>query len=395
MDPKDPKAQNNQTVKPESTVDDLHAEGVDIVGSGVSEENEFSTPSASAPVQEEQASAPDPYREPVAQQPAQPMTPQETSKEVAPAPAPQPAPQSAPPIVPSEAQASQEQPYSAKNDPSIKPIRTFKSDAEEAVRYKNVSAIDIAVAEQKRREAATPIERAQENPKSSLGMTLLALGMVILVLVGGWYYWFTTTDTGNGPLAPVQVVTKTIIPYERASTFKMAGADDPVAHISAKLASSNASLGTVFAVIPVAANGSSTEPITTILANASLPSKLSRSLAPEYMIGSYSYETQSPFIILKTTYFQNAFAGMLEWEKDMFSALMPLVLVAHPDAVTAGAREFEDAVVSNVDARAVRAANGDVLLAYAFADNEHVVIATSDNALKHVLDRILTVRTIQ
>jgi len=40
-------------------------------------------------------------------------------------------------------------PTPSANDPSIHQLRTFKMDAEEAVRYNNISASDIAIAEKK------------------------------------------------------------------------------------------------------------------------------------------------------------------------------------------------------------------------------------------------------
>ena len=44
------------------------------------------------------------------------------------------------------------------------------------------------------------------------------------------------------------------------------------------------------------------------------------------MIGVYSWNGNQPFIILKTDSYENAFAGMLSWEKNIagdLSALFP------------------------------------------------------------------------
>jgi hypothetical protein len=48
-----------------------------------------------------------------------------------------------------------------------------------------------------------------------------------------------------------------------------------------------------------------------------------------------------------------------------------------------------------VNVRVLKDAAGKVILAYAFADKDTVVITTNQTALKYLLNQILEVRTIQ
>jgi hypothetical protein len=138
-------------------------------------------------------------------------------------------------------------------------------------------------------------------------------------------------------------------------------------------------------------------PISDVVSGTHIPNRLLRSLASDYMIGSYEYDVQSPFIILKNTFFQNAFAGMLEWEGDMGADLSPLIEISDPTVsrAAAGAASFSDGVISNVNVRTLKDVSGKTLLAYAFADKDTIVITTNATALKYLLNQILQVRTIQ
>jgi len=392
-----------QNVNP--ALDGFRDEGIDIVqGSGVSEENEFSNGETAEIVTPAEETEPAPVT-PVSVPVPPPVTP---------APLPTPAPTSAPkpPVeeynltrqsaamigslqeIPKSFTKPTAHPF---NDPSIKQIRTFKSDAEEAVKYQNVSAVDIAIAEQKKREKETPIE--YENSKTShAGIFIILALLVVIVLGGGWYYWFSSSQAISGIKKAPAIAIKTIIPYTKGSTITIDSESDPLTLIGSKLGQSNAGLGNVFALIPVA-NSTSTHPIgiETILRNTSAPNRLQRSLNSDYMVGAYTYDVQSPFVILTSTFFQNTFSGMLEWEKNLREDFLPLIQVSHGTETSTGvaSEPFEDGLISNIDVRILRNPAGDIILLYAFADKDTLVITTTQNALKFILDRLLTVRTIQ
>lgn len=353
----------NSPVPPTAPTDDLRAEGIDLVGSGVREDNEFTAPGATVIPPPFSPRQPEPEKEAVVVGiPLSPATSPDSSK--------------------------------TKNDPSIKPVRTFKTDAEEAVRYQNISAVDIAVAEQKKREK-TPIQYVEER-RSRPGALVATAFVLIIILAGGWFYWFKTSQMEKSE--PVRASIETIIPYTVGSTLVLRSESDALVLIGAKLRTANVGLGNVYALVPtLKATSTAYADISLVFADANMPDRLARSLAPEYMIGTYTYDVNGPFVILKNTFFQNAFAGMLEWEKDMRNDLLSLIQVSYPseESVPADTDRFEDVVISNIDARALRGGNGWIILAYIFADPETMVVATNENTLKYVLDRLLTVKTVQ
>jgi len=419
MNPEENKIPDNlPTNDPSTPNDDLHAEGIDIVGSSMALDNEFMKPEAHSdtPKEEDTDQAPSaepavnldeeksideekiPKNDPIIYS-KRPIMPQMPSDEV-PSPVPPPVPQKPttpppPPPKPAPKPVTEAHKESFKNDPSIKPLRTFKTDAEEAVRYSNVSKIDMVVAEQKKRDK-TPIQYAEK--KASPGLYIAFVLLIIVLLGGGWYFWFSSTQSNQTTTNSAPVFSgKTIIPYSKVGLVVI-GEGDPISLISQKLVGDSAGIGNVYAVIPVdSASSASPSALSTVMANTHIPSRLLRSLSDEYMMGIYSYDVQSPFVILKDTFYQNAYSGMLDWENDLGSDLAPLIHIAHPNESPAsiGTATWNDIVISNIDVRALRNGSGDTLLAYAFADKDTIVIAATENSLKYLLDRILQVRTIQ
>lgn len=419
-----------------SAIDSFRDEGIDIVqGSGASEENEFSSGEATGSVEMPtlETTVPEKSVESTVSRPADmkssltresatliaslqempksfiptpkvnlvnelpkvaPIARQAPQAMVMPTGAPTQTPASTPsPVPPVKPVTPEAHPF---NDPSIKQIRTFKSDAEEAVKYQNVSTMDIALAEQKKREKSTPIEYSTPK-KSHAGIFIMIVIILILMLGGGWYYWFTTSQKVD-VVQQMSVTVPAYIPYTKATTVTLDIDSDPLVLIGSKLAQLNAGLNTVYALVPIDGVGASTQTqLPAILKNTDGPDRLLRSLNPTYMLGVYSYDTQSPFMILKNTFFQNAFSGMLEWEKTMRDDLVSLVQVSHPAEVSGNvvSGSFEDALISNIDVRLLKNETGEVILAYAFANKDTIVITTDTRALKFILEKILAVRTIQ
>lgn len=403
--PVDPK----QKAEEAAAVKGMHDEGIDIVSSEAASYDE-PAPAEAATVPAPEAPVPKPtealagaeaklYSRPEAF--VMPQNRTEAPKPSAPAaPKPQPTPVPTQPVSSLESEVSDilgKGPAKdlSKNDPSIKPLRTFKSDAEEAIRYQNVSTIDIAVAAQKKKEA-TPIEYEKEKSSSPKALVFAAFALVVL-LGGGWYAWYSLSKEAAPETAAPAIQVRSLVPYAKASTVALEPGSAPLELIAAKLSALNPSLGETGVVVPVDSNASTqASALSTALRDTKMPSRLARSLSGEYTFGTYVYDVESPFIVMKDTFFQNAYAGMLDWEKDIKNDLLPLIRLARPnEAISGQVDRFEDVVVSNVDARALKDELGQTILIYAFADKDTVVITTSISGLKHLLETLLSVRTIQ
>ncbi|HVU06514.1 MAG TPA: hypothetical protein VHE10_01865 [Candidatus Paceibacterota bacterium] len=386
--------------------EDLQAEGIDIVGTSRALDNEFDKPEIPKEI---------PVAEPALDEETEPAPVSRTVQIDEEPPKPAQAPVAPAPSIPkaeayrsSFETAPQKNPFAptgpapiapGQNDPSIKPIRTYRTDAEEAVKYGGMSKIGIAVAEQNKRDAQ-PIRYEQEKrPKTGLFIGIVII--LILFIAGGWYIWFSSTGGKAKSAAPAPTVSYApIVPYSQASIIVLDPNDrdnDPLELMGARLNAANPGVGNVFALIPVtSATAASQEPVADVFDSTHIPSRLLRSLGDQYMVGLYSYDKQVPFIILKNTFFQNAFSGMLDWERDLGQDMMPLIRITYPEINSNSlADNFDDVVISNTDVRTLKDTTGRLVLAYAFADKDTIIVTTSENGLKFLLDRILQVRTIQ
>jgi hypothetical protein len=97
----------------------------------------------------------------------------------------------------------------------------------------------------------------------------------------------------------------------------------------------------------------------------------------------------APFMIMKVSSFDTAFAGMLEWERAMSADLSPLygtpvVETFDPSARTdtqVRAAFFKDAIASNKNIRLLLDEAGEDRIVYTFTDQNTVVITTTREAL--------------
>jgi hypothetical protein len=284
----------------------------------------------------------------------------------------------------------------SKNDPSIKAMRTFKSDAEEAIRYQNVSSVKIAVAEQEKRDS-TPIERTGESSSSRSIITVLILALLI-VGFGGGYYWYFMRDTETSPSDDIIYALKAPLAYQKYAIFKPEVEQSPFEKAASLASSMQATIGDIiFIATQDSATSSAYQAAPSALFKGTrIPDRLLRTLSRDYMIGVHAFDGNSPFLILKTTFFQNAFPGMLEWEKDMRNDLLPLIRIDHFDAerIVSNSDIFTDRVIANKDVRVLAGTSGDILL-YTFADKDTILIATSEKTLRNILDKLLSVRIVQ
>jgi hypothetical protein len=158
-----------------------------------------------------------------------------------------------------------------------------------------------------------------------------------------------------------------------------------------------------------------------------IPSPLARSLDIKMMFGFYQFDQVRPFIILKTSSYETAFAGMLTWERDLNADLAPLfgptivqkfsrpisdeeVPVIEPSSTSTAStssstdvvapemrpvtttlflpHSFQDAVIVNKDVRVLRDDSGKIALVYGFYDKQTILITTDENTFKEVVTRL-------
>lgn len=211
-------------------------------------------------------------------------------------------------------------------DPELKQIRTFQGDVAEAIKDQKESLYSIH-----RAEGWKQPEEAQ-GPKK-----------ILLLLIGGITLFILAI--GLGYFAYKEYVRKTTPPARIVPESQFITPDNSLKHI----------------VVP--------ETFGQFLEKNAVqaPGSLTRAVSPVFMIGTLN---ENRFMILKVTSYENAYAGMLQWENDFA-----------PNSV------FKDVVSRNKDARVLYAGTTPVVL-YSFFDNKWIIITTNLETLHILIDRL-------
>ncbi len=138
----------------------------------------------------------------------------------------------------------------------------------------------------------------------------------------------------------------------------------------------------------------STERVMNVL-EPRVESSFIRALHPEHMFGSVEGTTRVPFLIIRSTNFDVAFAGMLSWEQTISEDLSPFF--GTPVTKTATLKtasspttaHFVDALTTNRSIRILYDELGDERIVYAFVNKELIVITTSTEALSTIIEHII------
>lgn len=279
-----------------------------------------------------------------------------------------------------------------KNGESLqKPIRTYESDVADIFAHKKSSVISMAVAENEKKIAEENVVE-NEKPKYSpkIIMVLLSILLIGTGIIGLYFLYL------NSPLVSVKIqkpVIKisSIIPPDSQKIISIGNAEKKqlAQLLNNAFISQDLENDKIIEFIPAITIGSTTLRLTGSQFIDKMAFDISdvfkRSLTDKWMIGIYGVEDQKlPFIIFSTDFFQNAFAGMLKWESGMPDDLD--YILNYKEKTLRG--KFNDRVVRNRDVREFINDEGKLLFLYAFIDKDTIIIATSENTLAGLIDRI-------
>jgi hypothetical protein len=301
----------------------------------------------------------------------------------------------------------------------VKPIETFQGDIESVVQQKNVSVVSIAAAEAARRSSSSLSSAPQENTqtKPSGGSW-----RIFAMIMGGIFF----LTVAVGVISIIYLRTRPVPPLQSSvpSPFISVDGTEVVALASEELTrpiviteledarrGSALPLGligrTFVAEASTTSDGEHYAPVhpQTLLSllSSNIPSELTRTLTGEYLLGVHSFDDNQSFLIVGVDSYQQAFSGMLKWERFIKNDLAPLFtrtprprtpeeLASTPNTATPQflPTPFIDAVVENHDTRVVRDPNGDILLLWTFLDRNTLVITTNEYTLREILSRFVS-----
>ncbi|MFA5838880.1 MAG: hypothetical protein WC849_03010 [Candidatus Paceibacterota bacterium] len=315
-------------------------------------------------------------------------------------------------------------------------IRTFESDISDIIKSKKTSLTDIATAEQRKREELGKNKEIQNEEKSTdffkkllEKKTLLIIGSVIALVVAITLILFAvfgSKDTIN-PTTFTNYQEMIFSNVTKEANLTGVGKKDFVSEILNERRTNDSQLGSITNILLLKYDVGATRTLTSSeffdLLEVRLPSTLSRYIESDFMFGLHSVRNVEPFLILKTSSFENAFTGMLDWEKDMERNLESIFIQSlNPDTTNTGEvpekidlsktiqgtstttttttseefvnvkKVFSDMVVKNKDARVIKDKKGEPILMYAFADRKTIVITTNQYTMTEIFDRLNRVK---
>lgn len=262
----------------------------------------------------------------------------------------------------------------------LKQIRTFQGDVAEALKRQEESLVSIQRAEHlKVGSAGLSTDTSLQNFKKRKRFFFLLLGSLVLFglgVAGVWYGYNeflrkTTTPTIALPLNRfISTDSETDLDLEIATRDTLINALSSAAlnvpagelrHINFPL-----SISEFLAMLESRAPGSLVRAFDT------------------FMFGTFG---ESPFLIIKLASFENAFAGMFAWEKDLAQDIGPLFTTARFLRDLPPESTFIDITDRNKDIRLLMLADQPILL-YSFFDNKMLIITDSVETLRMLIDRL-------
>lgn len=255
------------------------------------------------------------------------------------------------------------------------------------------------------------VQEEEEPPRHSGKKILLAI-MSILFLGGGIlgaYFLYLKSPLSIPEPVATQIKLPSVVTTQGQSFFPVGNlkGEKLLKGIRGNLDTHTPAGGSLYEIVPTYIRASSTLrlPASEFISRAdfSMPDILSRSILDRFMIGSYGNEdgTTFRFIILTTDFFQNAYAGMLEWEGsvvDEFSPFFGIRERVEQQLNTQGTSSiatffsirgnFIDRIVRNRDVREFIGENGELLFLYTFLDKDTILITTSESVIEGVINQV-------
>jgi hypothetical protein len=268
-------------------------------------------------------------------------------------------------------------------------IRTYATDMSEEIRKRGSTLTSIVGAEQRRNAEAGIYPADSQAPENKKRMFLFIGGAIFLVIFG--VLAVGTALILNKP-AQNSTVHPAIISTNRSEEIRES-ADVSLPKMLAGTRNAAAlNLGEVESFTVKTADGRAltAEEVLTALG---APNELARN-ATDVMVGIHSFEYNQPFILVRVSEYDRAFAAMLLWEATMSAGLDDFFKPtnAAPSGITSTAPllTFSDRVSQNID---IRESQAEWPVLYGFLGRDLLLITTNESTLREILTRVSAQRS--
>ena len=283
-------------------------------------------------------------------------------------------------------------------------IRTYKGDLESAIQTEHLSSINIAIAEnqkmhnQIRTETQTEESAPSEYSKSKV-IIFISVAFIIAGIAGVTLTFLFKSPATDSVVQIQELPSLITTEYKGELNIDTTVKDKLIGTLASKLNDSQITVNNLYNIYITI--GTSSKKIITSgqfvsLMGFKMPDIVKRTLLPDFMVGTFSFGRNLPFIILKSSYFENAYAGMLAWEKDLEKDMQILFRLPGydnnggilSDLTPTTSKNFVDGVIINKDVRLLRGDDGEIMLLYGIIDKETIIITVSDVAFKELINRL-------
>lgn len=289
-------------------------------------------------------------------------------------------------------------PETGAGESSLKQIRTFQGDVANALQNQKESLFSIQKTEQLKRSAGGFVE----EPAASGGggkTLMLVLGSLVLVFLGLGGVWLGYGEYIERSSPPVIIAPQNrfiAVQDELEINFASTTEETLVAMIGEK--SSEVPEGSITHLVMRQGSWAGAPLATTAeflnRLNTEAPSTLVRALDPLFMIGAYrapgSNAGESRFVIFKLISFDNAFPGMLAWEKTLPRDIGGIFANSEELKTIEVEPVFKDVISRNKDVRVLSGSGTttEPVLLYSFFNNKMLIITDSLETLRILMDRL-------
>ena len=280
-------------------------------------------------------------------------------------------------------------------------LKTLEGDVAESVRKRNESLARMALAEEARRQHQQR-ETEYVSPLKRFSLYIVSFICIILgigAIVGVQYVITKKQAPVNVPKDTSVIPTNAVIPIDiTGKTY--AQATTLVRNNLIGTSSQNQATGILKRLTftyqttdqnkkTVVNNVTTGQFINSFFPN--VPAQLGRAFDGSYILGSESGASSTPFLILTTSTYDQAYAGLLDWENKMPTDLSSLFGLD----TTATSTIFIDGIFKNRDIRYLPDASGNPRLVYGFFDQKTLVITTSYSTFGALYSRFLAGQFVQ
>jgi len=293
----------------------------------------------------------------------------------------------------------------------IKGIHTFQSDMANFVRNENSSVIDIAMAQNKKRETDSGLIDNKKSKLKNILLLLISLSLIAVAIFGGIF--LVKKGKSNSVVKKEEIKIQTFVSYEDQVQLDLTNSVDKN-DLSKKIREEvgrELGPGKIKFVLLNSGNidqanleNMPLEQMKTSefakLAKINMPENLLQSLTDNFMVGVFSpsgnsqvdveKRANSLFFIFQTKDYERTYAGMLDWEKTMLGDLFLFfnIDISGENQILLSTL-FRDKIISNKDSRVLQNEKGSGVLYYLFIDTDIFIISENQNTIQEVLSRII------